>query len=46
MANTDIFKDAAINDNEHECSQKIGDDDIKGHIITKGVVSLENLYDL
>jgi len=46
MANADIFKDAVTDDNKHECSLQARANDMKGHIITKSVVSLENLYDL
>lgn len=46
MANTDTFKDAAIDKYEHEQSSQAGEDIKKGHLIPKGVVSLENLYDL
>ena len=46
MANTDVFKDVAIDENEHECSLQVGSDGMKGHIIIKGVVSLEKIYDL
>lgn len=46
MANSDVFKDAAIDEDEHEQYLPTGDDDKKGNLIPKGVVSLENLYDL
>ena len=46
MANADIFKDAAIDVDEHDLSLQAGANDMKGHIITKDVVSLEKLYDL
>jgi len=46
MANTDVFKDAAIDEDEHEQSLQVGVDDKKGNLIPKGVVSLEKLYDL
>lgn len=46
MANNEIFKDVAIDDDEYKRSLQAGGDDMKGHIITKGVVSLENIYDM
>lgn len=46
MANADVFKDVAIDEDEDERSLQAGVDGMKGHIITKGVVSLEKLYDL
>lgn len=46
MANVDVFKDAAIDEDEHEQSLQAGVDDKKGNLIPKGVVSLENIYDL
>jgi len=46
MANVDDFKDATIDDYEHECSLEEEVGDMKGHIITNGLASLEKLYDL
>jgi len=46
MANADVFKDASIDDDRHECSLQAEAGNKKGHLITKGVVRLENLYDL
>lgn len=46
MVNDDTFKDAAIDEDEHEQSLQAGVDIKKGHLIPKGVVSLEKLYDL
>jgi len=46
MANTNVFKDAVIDDDKHECSLQAEVGNMKCHIITKDVESLENLYDL
>jgi len=46
MANTDIFKDVAIDEDMHEQSLEDTVGDSKGNLILKGVVSLEELYDL
>jgi len=46
MANTHIFKDAVIDDDKHEPSLQAEAGNRKGHLITKGAASLENLYDL
>lgn len=46
MANVDVFKDAPIEEDEHEkpLHEKIVV--MKGNTVPKGVVSLENIYDL
>lgn len=46
MANVDTFRDVAIDEDEHERSLQAGADIKKGHLIPKGVVSLEKLYGL
>ena len=46
MANVDVFKDAVIDEDEHEQSLQVVADDKKGNLIPKGVVSLEKLYEL
>jgi len=46
MANVDVFKDVVIDNDEHERSLQAEASNMKGHTITKGVASLENLYDL
>lgn len=46
MANGDVFKDVAIDDDEHEHSLQAEAGNRKGHLITKGVVTLEHIFDL
>eukprot|EP00253_Pinus_taeda_P020322 PITA_20322 len=46
MANTNVFKDAVIDDDEHERSLKVEASNRKGHLITKGVATLEKIYEL
>jgi len=46
IVNTNTFKDAAIDENEHERSLQARVDVKKGHLIPKGVASLENIYEL
>ena len=46
MANDDVFKDIAIDEDEHEQSLQDTIDASKGNLIPIGVVSLEKLYDL
>ena len=46
MANVVVFKDVTIDEDKNEQSLQVADDDKKGNLIPKGVVSLENLYDL
>ena len=46
MANVDIFKDTVIDDDEHEHSLQAEANNKKGHLITKCVATLENIYDL
>ena len=46
IANIDVFKDAAIDDDEHERSLQAEAGNMKSHIITKGVASLEKLYEM
>ena len=46
MAKNDVFKDATIDEDEHEQSLQSTIDDSKGNLIPKGVVSLKKLYDL
>jgi len=46
MENVDVFKDAAIDEDEHEKSlQDVGRVN-KENTMPKGMVSLENMYDL
>lgn len=45
MANTDVFKDATIDEAKHEKTLKDKTNARKGILIPKGVVSLEKLYD-
>ena len=46
MANAHVFKDTTIDEDVHEQSLQYTPDDSKGNPISKGVVSLEKLYDL
>lgn len=46
MANAEIFKDIAIDEDVHKQCMEETIDDSKGNPIPKGVVSLEKLYDL
>ena len=46
MANADTLKHAVIDEDEHEKYFQDGADNKKGHLIPKGVVSLEKLYDM
>lgn len=46
MANADVFKDTMIHEDEHVKSLQATTDDKKGNLIPKGMVSLENIYDL
>jgi len=46
MANIDVFKDAVIDDDEHKSSLQAEAGNRKGHLITKGVETLEKRYDL
>ena len=46
MDNVDVFKDAAIDDEEHERSLQVEYGNRKDHLITKGVASFEKIYDL
>jgi len=46
MANVDVFKDTTIDEDEHEQSLQAAADHKEGNLITKGVVSIQNLYEL
>lgn len=46
MANFDVFKDVAVDNDKHKCSLQEKSCNRKGHFITKGVASLEKIYDL
>eukprot|EP00253_Pinus_taeda_P034817 PITA_34817 len=46
MANADVFKHAMINDEKNERSLQAEAGNRKGHLITKGVATLENIYEL
>lgn len=46
MANTNIFKYVATDDDKNECSLQAETGNMKGHLIRKGVATLENIYDL
>jgi len=46
MANANIFKDAVMDDDEHEWSLQAEAGNMKGLLIIKGVASLEKIYDL
>lgn len=46
MANANTFKDAVIDEEKHKRSLQAKTSSKKGHLILKGVTSLEKLYDL
>lgn len=46
MANTDVFKDVAIDEDDHEKALKEVAHVNKENPMLKGMVSLEKLYDL
>ena len=46
MTNANVLKDVEIDDDELECSLQAAIGNKKGHLITKGVATLENIYDL
>ena len=46
MANTNVFKDATIDEDEHKRPLQDAANESKRNLIPKGVVSLENLRDL
>jgi len=46
MENIDVFKDAMIDEDEHEKELYDATNTSKGNLIPKGVVSLDNLYNL
>lgn len=45
-ANADTFKDEAIDEDEHDRSLQAGTNMKKGHLIARGVETLEKIYDL
>ena len=46
MCNAKVFKDTAIDEEEHEHALQSEHDERKDNIMPKGVVSLEKLFDL
>lgn len=44
MANTDIFKDAVIDEDENKCYLQVEASNMKGHIITKDVTSSHKVW--
>lgn len=44
MANVDVFKDAAIDEDKHEKTLQDAASASKGNLMLKGVVSLDKLY--
>lgn len=46
MANVDTFKDEVIDEDDHERSLQEEASSKKGHLILKGLESLEKIYDL
>ena len=46
MLNTDVFKDAVIEEEDHDQSLQKEKEERKGNPMPKGIVSLEKLFDL